>query len=149
MINYCFWFRSVMSPIARQFKQIIITAIFLLVAAVATSQVKPPTPSNQLRNFSKETVEDGMEFIFPDGVREIPAVNTVDFPFDYAMSLPGKDFEIWFMVRSTKKYPRVPPTEGFNTDSTYNYMAETVARGLHRQPCSFRTCYPGRYPRTL
>lgn len=91
-----------MGPIARQFKQIIITAIFLLVAAVATSQVKPPTPSNQLRNFSKETVEDGMEFIFPDGVREIPAVNTVDFPFDYAMSLPGKDFEIWFMVRSTK-----------------------------------------------
>jgi hypothetical protein len=31
------------------------------------------------------------------------------------------------MVRSEKKYPRVPPTEGFNTDSTYNYMAETVA----------------------
>ena len=119
-----------MAPIARQFKQIIITAIFLHFAAIALSQVKPQTPGIQLRNFSKETAEDGMEFTFPEGFREIPAVNTVDFPFDYAMSLPGKDFEIWFMVRSTKKYPRVPPTEGFNTDSTYNYMAETIARAF-------------------
>gem|GEM_PF-5354204 len=48
-----------MAYIAKQFKQILFTAIFLHITAIALSQAKPQTPvSNQLRNFSKETADN-------------------------------------------------------------------------------------------
>jgi len=119
-----------MLHIAKQFKQILLTAIFLQVTAIAWSQVKPQAHnSKQFANFSKLTAEAGMQFTFPEEFKEIRVVNTDDFPFDYAVSLPGKDFEIWFMVRAPKNY-HPPAIEGFNPDSTYNYMAETEAKAL-------------------
>ncbi|MBS1530270.1 MAG: hypothetical protein JSU01_08180 [Bacteroidetes bacterium] len=130
-----------MTCIAKQFKQILLTAIFLLIAALASPQAKQQTHTGrQFRNFEKLTTEAGMQFTFPEEFKEIPAVNTADFPFDYAISLPGKDFEIWFMVRSEKNYPHVPPSEGFNPDSTYNFMAVTEAKALAGDnPVSART----------
>lgn len=103
----------------------------MLVAVIAWPQVKAQTrTSRQFRNFDKVTTEAGMQFTFPEEFKEIQVVNTEDFPFDYAISLPDKDFEIWFMIRSVKNYPRVPPPEGFNVDSTYNFMAETQAKAF-------------------
>lgn len=119
-----------MARIAEQFKQILLTAIFLLIGVISWSQVKPQAHTGkQFINFNKLTAEAGMQFTFPEEFKEIPVVNTEDFPFDYAISLPGKDFEIWFMVRSPKNYPKVP-IEAFNIDSTYNYMAETEAKAF-------------------
>ncbi|HEX3386107.1 MAG TPA: hypothetical protein VHS53_13000 [Mucilaginibacter sp.] len=115
--------------IAEQFKQILVTAIFLLIAAIAWPQAKPQTHSKQLSNFNKLTAEAGMLFTFPEEFKEIPVVNTERFPFDYAISLPDKEFEIWFMVRAPKNYPKVP-SEAFNPDSTYNHMAETEAKAF-------------------
>lgn len=118
-----------MTCIAEQFKQILLTAIFLLVAAAGWSQAKLQPHSKQLSSFNKLTAEAGMLFTFPEEFKEIPVVNTEDFPFDYAIALPEKDFEIWFMVRSPKNYPRAPG-EAFNLDSAYNYMAEVEVKAF-------------------
>jgi hypothetical protein len=134
LINYCIWFCGAMALIARQFKQIIITAIFLQFAAIAVSQVKSQTTharvSRQLKNFIRLTTEAGMQFTSPEEFKEIPAANTKNFPFDYAISLPGKDFEIWFMIRPPKDYPRSETDPAANTDSSYNTMAETEVKAF-------------------
>lgn len=120
-----------MAPIARQFKQIIITAIFLHFAAVTVSQVKPANArSRQLRNFTRLTTEAGMQFTFPEEFKEIPALHTDGFPFDYAISLPGKDFEIWFMIRPPKDYPHSETEPTASPDSSYNIMAENETKAF-------------------
>jgi hypothetical protein len=119
-----------MAPIARQFKQIIITAIFLHCAAIALAQNAHTGISRQLKNFTRLTTEAGMQFTFPDEFKEIPAVSTDNFPFNYAISLPGKDFEIWFMVRSPKNYPHTETEPVASPDSSYNTMAETEVRAF-------------------
>jgi len=123
-----------MAPIARQFKQIIITAIFLHFAAIALSQVRPQNShtriSRQLKNFIQVTAEAGVQFTFPDEFKEIPAAHTDKFPFDYAISLPGKDFEIWFMIRASKDYPRSETDPTANPDSSYNILAETEVKAF-------------------
>ncbi len=59
--------------------------------------------SSQLKNFYQLTAEANVEFIYPEGFKEIPAINNENFSFDYAMVLPGHDFEIWLKVRSQKQ----------------------------------------------
>jgi hypothetical protein len=123
-----------MAYIAKQFKQILFIAIFLHTAAVALSQVKPQTSRNrisrQLKNFTRLTAEAGMQFTFPEEFKEIPAASSDDFPFDYAISLPGKDFEIWFMIRPPKDYPHSETDPTANPDSSYNLMAETEVKAF-------------------
>jgi hypothetical protein len=119
-----------MAHIAKQFKQLLLTAIFLLVTAAVWPQAKPHTHmSRQLRNFNKLVDEAGIQFTFPEEFQEVTAIHTKSFPFNYAISLPGKDFEIWFMVRSAKNYPHTG-SDGFNSDSAYNYMAKTEAKAF-------------------
>ena len=118
-----------MLHIAKQFKQILLTAIFLHVTVITWAQVKPqPHTSKQFVNFNKLTAEAGMQFTFPEEFKEIRAIHTASFPFDYAVALPGKEFEIWFMVRAPQNYPRMP--ENFSVDSAYNYMAEIQAKAF-------------------
>jgi hypothetical protein len=101
-----------METIAKQFKQILLTTMLLLCAATSISQVKHKaarkpliaTPvSKQLKDFYVLASDAGATFIFPDGFKEIPVVNDEGFSFDYAMEIPGSEFEIWFQVRSQKQ----------------------------------------------
>jgi hypothetical protein len=55
------------------------------------------------------------------------APNDEDFSFDYALELPGKDFEIWFQVKSEKENwasfihnQNAPNAQLANPDSAYN-----------------------------
>lgn len=64
---------------------------------------KPAYGSTRLRNFLDITARANVIFKFPAGFKEIPAPDNEDFSFDYAMQLPGKDFEIWFQVKSQKE----------------------------------------------
>ena len=59
--------------------------------------------SAQLKAFQQLVTEANATFTFPQGFREIKAPNNEDVSFDYAMEMPGKDFEIWFQVRSIKE----------------------------------------------
>lgn len=84
----------------------------LLVGVTALSQVKPkliainqaaPKPiSPHHRDFLRLAAEANVVFSFPSGFREIPPPNDEFFSFDYAMEAQGRQFEIWFKVRSQK-----------------------------------------------
>lgn len=105
----------------KQFKQILLTGILLFCIApmlmveaqkrpykikkvVAVKQAaKPVHISPQLKNFQQLTAAANVNFISPKGFREIKAPNNEDLSFDYAMEMPGKEFEIWFQVKSQKE----------------------------------------------
>lgn len=97
----------------KQIKQILYTTILLFyIASGALAQLKrtsghskqtAPTVSTQLANFQKKAEQANVKFVFPAGFREVKAPDNEDFSFDYAVELPGKDFEIWFQVKSQKE----------------------------------------------
>lgn len=103
-------------------------------AAIALCQVRPQNShtriSRQLKDFTLITAEAGVQFTFPEEFKEVPAAHTDKFPFDYGISLSGKDFEIWFMIRALKDYPHSETEPVTNPDSSYNLMAETEARAF-------------------
>ncbi len=85
--------------------------------------------SEQYKKFQKEVNKVGINFIFPEGFKEIKAVNTREFKFDYAMELPGKDFEIWLRVNSFKENKQFLHDNGLriNPDSAYTYIIKQQA----------------------
>jgi hypothetical protein len=100
-----------METVLKQIKQIIITGTLMLCVTPAISQVARPQAaeaklhpvSNQLKEFYHLAADAGVSFTYPKGFREIKAPDDEYFSFDYAMELPGKDFEIWFQVKSQKE----------------------------------------------
>ncbi len=95
----------------KQIKLILVTIVITLyfvparaqVARAAVAHSKTHTASPQLTEFLHLVAEANVSFIFPKGFKEIKAANDEDFSFDYAMEMPGKDFEIWLQVKSQKE----------------------------------------------
>ena len=103
-----------MKPILRQFKQILLTAMFVLYTATSMSQqakqkalfVKhaiAKRASHQLIDFYRLTTDAGVVFAFPEGFKETRVLNNEDFSFDYAIEIPDDEFEVWFQVKSQKE----------------------------------------------
>lgn len=90
--------------------------------------------SAQLRAFQQLVANANATFTFPQGFKEIKAPDNEDVSFDYAMEIPGKEFEIWFQVRSLKEnwaaYEKTlndNVAEQANPDSLYIGMAKAQA----------------------
>jgi hypothetical protein len=134
--------------------KLLFTTILILVAVTAISQqVKHKsgvkTMSSQLKNFYQLTAEANVEFIYPPGFKEVPAINNENFSFDYAMVLPGYDFEIWFKVRSQKRdwadYQRYSTDTARrieNPDSLYNKIGPAQAISFTGDKNYFTTIIP-------
>jgi len=97
----------------------------------------PPKVSAQFASFVKEANAAGADFKLPAPFKELPAVNNENFTFDYAMTIPGQDFEVWFQVHSLKQnwasYEQVKNITGktlANPDSTYLNVARAHAEAL-------------------
>lgn len=134
----------------RYFRLILITAIFVFAAAPIIAQVKSapviarvkPTAdpikhkpaSAQLKEFLHLAADANVTFIYPSGFREIKAPNDEYFSFDYGLELPGKEFEIWFQLKSEKEnwasYINAQNTQSGqleNPDSLYNGLGTAQA----------------------
>jgi hypothetical protein len=146
---------AIMKTVLKQFKQILVTGILVLgitpmfaqvkhtiaqvkrptsVAGSSVSVVKRKPVSSQLIEFTRLAAEANITFTFPKGFKEIAAPDNDYFSFDYAMTLPGKDFEIWLQVKSQKenwasyeKSKNTPNAELANPDSTYVSLGEAHA----------------------
>jgi hypothetical protein len=104
---------------------------------VAHSHVAPAkhhSASDQLNEFRHLTDDANISFIFPKGFKEIQAPDDEYFSFDYGMELPGKDFEIWFQVKSQKEnwasYEHTQNSQNArqaNPDSLYTDMGAAQA----------------------
>ena len=71
--------------------------------APAFAQVKQPAVlTKDLKNFDKKLAKAKMTFIFPTGFKEVKALNTDIYNFDYGIFAPEGDCEIWFKVQSQK-----------------------------------------------
>ena len=118
-----------------QIKQLLISVLLILCVDNAMAQykhnkvvkLKPSFVSSQLKAFMVETSDAGANFIFPKGYREINAHDDEDFSFDYAVELPGKEFEAWFQVKSQRQNwvsyihnKNVPGKQVTNPDSLYS-----------------------------
>jgi len=93
--------------------------------------------SPQLTSFLKEARGAGVDFTMPKNFKEIPAVNNENFSFDYAMAMPGQDFEVWLQVHSLKQnwlsYEQAKDITGKtldNPDSTYLQAARAHATAM-------------------
>ena len=132
---------------SRQFKQILFTSVLVLYAVGTMSQVKPkPSAGNpvvakaisrQLKDFYKLTTEAGVVFNFPAGFKEIRVLNNEDYSFDYAMEIPGREFEVWFQVKSQRenwanyvRYKNDPTKSVAYPDSLYIQMAHAQASAI-------------------
>jgi hypothetical protein len=136
-----------METVLKQIKQILAIGVLMLVFTPIIAQVKKPVAvvrrsaavvkrpviSPQLAEFNHLAAEANVVFTFPKGFKEIAAPDNDYFSFDYAMVIPGKDFEIWFQVRSQKEnwisYERSKdkPNAVANPDSTYASLGEAHA----------------------
>ncbi|RYY32986.1 MAG: hypothetical protein EOP46_17625 [Sphingobacteriaceae bacterium] len=91
----------------RQSRPTLLILLALLVFIPVFAQVKPKPkvaqPSEQLSQFKRIIAKANLTFTAPTGFREIPAIDNEDFTFNYAMDIPGKGFEVWYVVRSQKE----------------------------------------------
>jgi len=135
-----------MLRIFRQFKQILLTTAFLLVAVTAMSQVKKrPVPrkaavsktgSSQLNDFLFLAGDADVTFTFPTGFKEAKVLNNEDFSFDYGIELPN-EFAVWFQVRSQKKdwqnymaLKNDPTKQTADPDTAYIAKGSALAKSL-------------------
>lgn len=108
--------------------------------------------SKQLRNFIKLAGEANVAYIAPEGFKEIKPVKNDTLSFDYALELPGEDFEVWFEVRSQRRvlesFARsVSDTIRANEhpDSLYNHTGLILADKLSGGQSCFTTIIPPDY----
>jgi hypothetical protein len=85
--------------------------------------------SQQFKAFEKSVNKSGIAFTFPEGFKEIQAVNNREFKFNYAMALPEKDFEIWLRVNTVKENKELLSDNNLriNVDSAYSFIIKQQA----------------------
>jgi hypothetical protein len=149
------YFSQKMKAIIKQTKQILLQLVLLFCVTNGGAQIRQPHAltqvkkkpvsaikakrntapvSVQFKEFSQLLAQASITFMFPKGFKEIAAVNNEDFSFDYAMEMPGKDFEVWFQVKSQKEnwasYERLQNDNDHqlaNPDSLYLEMGKAHA----------------------
>jgi len=129
----------------KQFTPILVTAMLLLCINASFAQGKYHGSalkghrhlSDQLKEFFNLASHANVSFVFPKGFKEVEAPDDEDFSYDYAMEIPGKDFEIWFQVRSQKENwtsyehtMHTPNAQLANPDSLYIGIGTAQARAF-------------------
>ena len=123
------WFKPKMNNTRLKITRFILA--ILLVCAVSTvfAQATRVDFSQQFKAFDKAISKSGVAFTFPEGFKEIKAVNSREFKFNYAMELPQKDFEIWLRVNSVKENKELLNDNNLriNVDSAYSFIIKQQA----------------------
>ncbi|SDT61977.1 hypothetical protein SAMN05216490_4373 [Mucilaginibacter mallensis] len=126
-----------MKTIVKQLRQIIITALLISAALPVFAQTKRHGINSQHKDFYQLLRDANLTFKLPSGCKEISPVNNEYFSFDFAMEIPGKDFEMWLQVKSQRQnwnsyehsqYNK--ERELANPDSMYKEISQAIAISL-------------------
>lgn len=82
--------------------------------------------SHQDKQFNKLLNQAGVFFSLPEGFKEIAPVNTDEQSYDYAITTPGHELEIWFAVKPYKQISRYYASP----DSAYAAIGKNAAETL-------------------
>ena len=126
-----------MKAIEKQFKQILLTTLFLYCVLPAIAQSGHNISTSDRKNFYQLLREANLKFTFPAGFKVLPPINNDYFSFDYDMEIPGDNFEMWLEVKSQKQnwasYVHAQydqRTQLANPDSMYLDMGQAMAIAL-------------------
>jgi hypothetical protein len=92
-----------MKTIVKLICQIFFTAILLYASTPVLAQKKHLAVNDERKGFYTLLAQAGLKFIFPAGFKQDTAVNNEDFSYDFALELPGEDFDAWFEIKSQKQ----------------------------------------------
>jgi hypothetical protein len=115
-----------MNAVTKKINCFVWSILLLMLAVPVTAQVSHVV-TGQSKTFTSALAEINLTFTFPEGFKEIKAPNTENFPFDYAMELPGSDFEIWMRVSTQKENEKLLADKNIhvtNPDSLYINIAQ-------------------------
>lgn len=118
-----------MNTIPLKLTRFILAMLLVCAASVVVAQGTRLDNSQQFKTFDKALNKSGIAFTFPEGFKEIKAVNNREFKFNYALELPGKDFEIWLRVNSLKDNKALLSDnyKRMNVDSAYSFIIQQQA----------------------
>jgi len=118
-----------MNNILVKIKRFILAILLICSVSTAFSQGTHLDNSQQFKAFEKAVNKSGIAFTFPEGFKEIKAVNNRELKFNYAMALPEKDFEIWLRVNSPKENKELLSDNNLriNVDSAYSFIIKQQA----------------------
>lgn len=85
----------------------------------AVAQTKTAKESREYKSFAKIAAKSNVAFTLPEGFKELPVSG--DNIFNYGMTIPEQDFEIWL---------KVIPQNDNTSDSLYVEMGRTEAKAL-------------------
>lgn len=101
--------------------------ILLLFLAVPVAAQVSRSRVGQYKIFNSALAQVDLAFTFPEGFKEIKPPNTGNFPFEYALALPGSDFEIWLRVNTQKENEKLLADKNIhvaNPDSLFISIAQ-------------------------
>lgn len=90
-----------MNVLARHIKLILLfTGLMFCMPVIA--QVRYSTAPRQVKDFGKDLTDANLSFTLPAGFKEVKSATNEDIACDYAIEIPGGEFEIWFQAKSLK-----------------------------------------------
>jgi hypothetical protein len=140
----------------RCFKHLLLILLLGVFSASAIAQQASHGPgkpkSKQLKKFLKLAGEANVAYIAPEGFKEIKPMQNDTLSFDYALELPGEEFEVWFQVSSQRRvlesFARVVSDTirtNEHPDSLYNHTGLALADKLSGGQSCFTTIIPPDY----
>lgn len=110
-----------MDSLFKQFRRILfVTCLIFYASGVIAQQKIARSNKQQFKNFAREATEANVVFSMPEGFKEITDKSEAS-PFDYGITLPEQEFEIWF---------KVFPQKESAADSLYLEMGKNEAKTL-------------------
>lgn len=118
-----------MNTILLKITRFILVMLWVCPVAPVIAQGNRVDSGQQFKAFEKALKKSGIVFTFPEGFKEIKAVNNRELKFNYAMELPGKDFEIWLRVNSLKENKDLLNDNNLHipADSAYSFIIKQQA----------------------
>jgi len=110
-----------MNPLYKRLKQLALMACLMFYTGVAVFAQQKPLKVNRFnRSFAQAAAKANLAFFIPDGFKEITDKSEAG-PFNYGITLPGQDFEVWL---------KVSPQNENAPDSLYLDMGKNEAKAL-------------------